>query len=308
MIDIDRIRKESIGKWRSILANLGIEVPEDPKKHGPCPSCGGKDRFRFDDKDGSGTFFCNCCGAGDGFHLVQRVAGISFIESCNRVQEVMGISDFVKPNAEKPIDYKKLLTDLWKSSVPLTGSDPVSIYLHGRGLMLSPDNVRWCKDCYESETKTRMDAMVARVISADMKGITIHRTYIKDGKKAPIESPKKLMPHNNNMRGATVPLFKPRNGTLGVAEGIESAIAAAQLFDQPVWSCISASGMESFIPPQDVKKVIIFGDNDATFTGQKSAYKLANELYVKHNRIVDVQIPETPGWDFADVLAHQTRA
>jgi hypothetical protein len=35
-------------------------------RHQACPVCGGSDRFRFDDKEGRGTWFCNQCGAGDG--------------------------------------------------------------------------------------------------------------------------------------------------------------------------------------------------------------------------------------------------
>ena len=304
MIDVDRVRKASIGKWRSILANLGIEVPEDPKKHGPCPACGGKDRFRFDDKDGAGTFFCNACNAGDGFHLVQRVLGISFIESCQRVSDVIGISDFVKPNQEKPVDFKKLLIDLWKSSNPITGSDQASTYLHARGISLTPENVRFCPECYESETKSRIPAMVALVSGSDGKGVTMHRTYLDGTKKASLESPKKLMPHRGNMKGAAIRLFKPAD-VLGVAEGIETACAATQMFDIPTWACVSSTILESFIPPQEIKKIVIFGDNDSNFTGAKSAYKLANELYTKHDKIVEVQIPVEPGWDWADALAHQ---
>jgi putative DNA primase/helicase len=40
--------------------------------------CGGKDRFRFDDKEGHGTWICTHCGAGDGFSLLMKVMGIDF--------------------------------------------------------------------------------------------------------------------------------------------------------------------------------------------------------------------------------------
>ena len=42
-------------------------------RHQACPVCGGSDRFRFDDKEGRGTWFCNQCGAGDGLKLVESV-------------------------------------------------------------------------------------------------------------------------------------------------------------------------------------------------------------------------------------------
>jgi putative DNA primase/helicase len=76
-LNSDEIRAQAHGRWRSILLHLAIDVPPTPKKHGPCPACGGKDRFRFDDKDGRGTWFCNQCRpqAGDGFALMRSVKG-----------------------------------------------------------------------------------------------------------------------------------------------------------------------------------------------------------------------------------------
>ncbi|MGL6422717.1 primase-helicase zinc-binding domain-containing protein [Aeromonas caviae] len=38
------------GQWPFILAELGLSVPKRGQ-HGPCPACGGKDRFRLDDKE-----------------------------------------------------------------------------------------------------------------------------------------------------------------------------------------------------------------------------------------------------------------
>lgn len=38
-------------------------------KHGPCPWCKGRDRFRVDDKDMSGSFICNQCGEGTRFEF-----------------------------------------------------------------------------------------------------------------------------------------------------------------------------------------------------------------------------------------------
>ncbi|MCR8999352.1 hypothetical protein MZE56_004465 [Rahnella perminowiae] len=66
--------KNACGNWPFILPALGINVPEN-NKHGTCPKCGGKDRFRFDDKDGRGTWFCNQCGNGDGLDLLCLISG-----------------------------------------------------------------------------------------------------------------------------------------------------------------------------------------------------------------------------------------
>ncbi len=50
------LRELCRGRWPSIFHSLGINFRMDGK-HGPCPFCGGKDRFRFSDKDGYGTVF-----------------------------------------------------------------------------------------------------------------------------------------------------------------------------------------------------------------------------------------------------------
>uniref|UniRef100_A0A6H2A0M0 Putative DNA primase/helicase n=1 Tax=viral metagenome TaxID=1070528 RepID=A0A6H2A0M0_9ZZZZ len=292
------IVKESAGRWPGILSTLGIEVKTNGK-HGPCPLCGGKDRFRFDDQDGVGTWICNQCGAGTGFKLIEKKLGVDFLEAVKRVGEIMGdIPKHVKPKPVK--DYRKMLNDTWKKATSLVRGDPVVAYLAGRGLKLIPDNVRYYRGCWESETKSRMQAMIALVTGPDGKPVTIHRTYLRDGKKAPIESPRKLMPHNGTLKGAAIRLFEPSAYTMGIAEGIETAIAATQRFQIGTWAAVTAGIMESWEPPEGIKEVIIFGDNDANFTGQKSAYILANRLAKKGIK-VNVDIPETIGdWNSYD--------
>lgn len=89
-IDVIReVKLKANGQWQTILSNLGAEVPLN--KHTACPHCGGKDRFRFDDKDGNGTFICNQCGSGDGLDLVQRVLGVSVTEAAKEVAGMIGI-------------------------------------------------------------------------------------------------------------------------------------------------------------------------------------------------------------------------
>jgi putative DNA primase/helicase len=58
--------ERACGRWREILPLFGIEIRFLRNKDGPCSLCGGKDRFRFDDRDGSGSYYFNQCGAGTG--------------------------------------------------------------------------------------------------------------------------------------------------------------------------------------------------------------------------------------------------
>ncbi|MGL5953206.1 MAG: DUF927 domain-containing protein [Providencia rustigianii] len=89
-IDVIRdVKLKAKGQWQNILSNLGVEVPLNT--HTACPNCGGKDRFRFDDKDGNGTFICSQCGAGDGLDLIQRIFGGSVTEAAQEVASIIGI-------------------------------------------------------------------------------------------------------------------------------------------------------------------------------------------------------------------------
>lgn len=79
------------GHWPVLLTAMGIDTPRGGK-HGPCPICGGKDRFRLDDKGGRGTWICNQCGAGDGLTLVSLVTGKTIKEAAELIAPLVGLS------------------------------------------------------------------------------------------------------------------------------------------------------------------------------------------------------------------------
>ncbi|EOD2267112.1 primase-helicase zinc-binding domain-containing protein [Escherichia coli] len=93
MRNIDLIRQVisvSENNWPHVLGCLNINVPDSPRRHAPCPACGGKDRFRFDD-NGRGSFICNQCGAGDGLDLIKRVNNCDTTEAALLAADVLGI-------------------------------------------------------------------------------------------------------------------------------------------------------------------------------------------------------------------------
>ena len=109
-LGVDAIRERARGQWVTVIfPALGIGVPSNPKRHGPCPTCGGKDRFRCDDKDGRGTWFCSQCEphSGDGFALVQRVRGCNFKETLHAVASILGLEPSYQPNRPRPVPRPK---------------------------------------------------------------------------------------------------------------------------------------------------------------------------------------------------------
>ena len=124
------------GRWPGILQALGVDSKFLKDVHGPCPICGGKDRFRFDDKL-SGAWFCNQCTKKgerpDGFSLLEKLNGWDFKRAASEVDKIVGRipETETKPeqSAEKKADYMKRL---FKESRIVTPGDPVWLYLTRR--------------------------------------------------------------------------------------------------------------------------------------------------------------------------------
>lgn len=92
-LTFDQVRDAALGRWKDLVyPAFGITVPAKKNMHGPCPICGGKDRFRCDDKQGKGTWICNQCGAGDGFALIEKSRSMNYSEVLTEVGAVLGLS------------------------------------------------------------------------------------------------------------------------------------------------------------------------------------------------------------------------
>src|SRR5690606_18515774 len=118
--------------------------------------------------------------------------------------------------------------------------------------------------------------------------VALHRTWLThSGHKAPVPCPKKLTRLGGSLQGAAIRLAVPtlRNNrlSLGIAEGSETALAAAMLGGVSVWASISSSGLQSFAVPADVQNLYIFGDRDENEAGQQAALCLSKRVAGKVN-------------------------
>lgn len=303
------------GKWPSILAAIGVPAKALSGKHGPCPfpGCGGKDRFRFDDKGGSGSFFCSKCGAGKGVEFVKRYLGVEFKEAAREIEKHLGTAVVMPTKAGQRSSDTKSREDLvamWGRGEPVTLDNAAGRYLAARtGWTEFPPTLRFSPDerYFEEGKASWHPVMLARLDPSDTareagEQASLHRTFLdgRDG-KAEVPSPRKML--GNVPTGAAVRLMQ-HGDVLGIAEGIETALSAASLFNVPVWASLTADLLMAWEPPASVSTVIIFADNDQSYTGQAVAYGLARKLKAKGLAVV-VEVPARTGTDWNDVHREQ---
>jgi putative DNA primase/helicase len=288
-------------RWPSILPMFGIGVEFLSGKHGPCPICEGTDRFRFDDKDGRGTFFCTHCRPGDGLKLLMLKTGQTFEEVARSIRERLGeTSESPSPRSTDPERARQASGGLWSGAVPIH-SDQAAHYLTSRGIPGPyPSALRFCAAAWETDTRRRLPAMLALVTAPDGSPANVHRTFLENGRKAQIPAPRKMM-LGDVAEGSAIRLGT-HDGVLGVAEGIETALTVTRLFGITCWSAVDEGKLAKFAIPADVRELHVFGDNDLNFVGQAAAYTLAKRASLMRDgpAVVTVRIPDQPGADWAD--------
>lgn len=103
-----KIQDLATGHWPSILSSLGgLTQGQLENKHQPCPLCDGKDRYRFDDHNGTGSWYCNQCGGrdqqgggGTGMDLLMRLKNWDFKTAVAHVERHLGVE--TRPPRDRP--------------------------------------------------------------------------------------------------------------------------------------------------------------------------------------------------------------
>lgn len=267
------------GRWPEIIrAVLGDEYLA--RSHKPCPVSGeGTDRFRFSDHEGKGRYFCACSdGSGSGFDLIMCARKCSFAEAAALVEEVIGKGEM----PSKP-EFDWIESQLTRSTR--------SRYLEDRGLEVPP-GICFARELFCPIDKGKHPAMVGKL------GGGWHVTYLANGRKA-FENPRRIF---GSPSGA-IELY-PAEEVMGIAEGIETAIAAKMLTGIPVHAAGNTALLKKWRSPEKCTTVRIFADWDENLAGHAAAYTLAHKLRMQG---VDatVHFPSQPG-DFADELKRKT--
>ena len=182
------------------------------------------------------------------------------------------------------------------ASTPLAGTI-AERYLKGRGLQPPwPRWLRYAAALRHGPTGLVLPGLVAGITDSSGNFVAVHRTYLKlDGSgKAAVSSPKMAL---GSMGNGAVRLGRA-DKVLGLAEGIETALSATQLFKIPTWAALG-SRLDRIDVPDDVIEIQIFGDNGEP--GHEAAEKAAEKLTIQGQRVV-LRFPPKSFGDWNDAL------
>lgn len=296
------------GRWTEIFEHYGLP-PITGKNHyrGECPVCGARGKFRIDDRDGQGTWICTC-GSGDGMKLLTLTQNRPFSMLCAEVDLLIGnnyqrvtipVTSSAAKQRQRVICKFSKLTDLRGS----TAAD----YLRQRGITRLPSEAVRFND------RQRHGGRVYQALyslATDDKGelCYLHQTLLDGDRKACIGEGarrlKSLQEENylDHARSVAIRMF-PVSSTLGIAEGIETALSCHQIYGVNTWATMNSTFMKKFRVSAGVKQLIIFADMDRhSATGQAAAFECAHANLLAKNDLVSVIVRWPDTADFNDML------
>lgn len=252
----------------------------------------------------------------DGISFIMHLTGRRFVDVFDELSEWLEGYDFSKQESglyernfvslrhdykqqsvKDDTDLRVWLNQLWGEGLSLSDplAEPARRYFESRGVLVAALKA----DCFLFHPKLSYShkgafygfypAILAVVRNNLGHPVSIHRIFLtlkgqklKVDKNAPARKQTPSMTSDTKGRviilgQCTIEAAK-RDGVIGIAEGVETALSILQGARIPVVSCISAANMGAFRPPDGVKTVLIFVDVDRSNTGLVSAKRLKLNL------------------------------
>lgn len=290
------------GNWLGILNNLCGDIAY--KKSQPCPACGGKDRFTFDDLEGRGTYVCRGCGSGDALSLVAKVHSVNVREATLMVAPYVGLStekaidtatierarrqaeqakaqEAVKLAAKRAKAATRALSTL-KTSKPALASNS---YLQAK--QVQPFNTFELANTLHLYGDHKMDigSLVVPIFNPKLSGLQ----FIKPRGDKHILLGTKL-------KGGFYPLSGKDSSQIYIGEGFATCAAVAECVPNALVLCAFSAGnlinvalaIRAGRPKADI---VIIADNDESGTGEREAIKAAlavNGTYIMPPAVQEV--------------------
>jgi hypothetical protein len=296
MIPSDLIERASAVRIEDEIERRGIKLVGRVDRCGPCPQCGGKDRFSINVR--KQVFLCRGCDArGDVIALAKFLDGCDFREAVELLTgERASVPRQARDEGEPP-QAKIIATDdrearalmfakqIVSEMVPILGTPVERCLRDARKIVTSAiedvlertDGVGWHPAVYFNEPGHALHRRKLGCIVGVMTDPTtamptggISRTYIHEGQK--VTKAKSLGPAGI----VRLSLDEDVLERLHIAEGLETALGAMSKGLRPMWATGSTAIMAKFPVLSGIKALTIIADHDANGAGERAAAAVAS--------------------------------
>jgi hypothetical protein len=269
---------------------------------GPCPVCGGRDRFAINIE--KGLWNCRGCACGgDAIALVRHITGLGFAEACRELAAVPSLPPCPARaaargtlSAPRATDSSRRAIAIWEASHAIRGT-AAETYFRRRCLDIPPrieEAIRFHPAC-PFGPGPRRPCMVALFVDIQTnEPRALNRTALTP------EGEKLGRMYLGPKAGCCINLSPDDDVELGltIGEGIETCLAALMLGFAPTWACGDANNITKFPVLSGIEALTILVDNDrAGF----AAARACGERWVAPGREVLTVASPIAGEDIDDL-------
>ena len=265
------------------MSEAPVPIPSRPGEHrAACPYCA---KGKRDDAlairvepDGSAAWFCHRCG---------ERGGTRGDATDSRPPDIA--KRRAQAEAARQADERRKIEAawaIWDASGPIDGT-PAEAYLRGRGIDPDalptqapsrwPETLRWCADA-----DGYGNGALVVAVNDGHNGLVraVQRIFVHPDGTPQRDDKGKRKRARGPLKGNAARLSCPIHPEhwWGLAEGVETALAARQITGVSTWAAISASNMKNVTPPHWARHALIFADNDENGVGITEAAKALHGL------------------------------
>jgi putative DNA primase/helicase len=221
-----------------------------------------------------------------------------------------------------------------------TTDERVETYLRSRSISVTSTVLRFSEHV-PHRLGIRLPAMLAPIVDVRGEQIGTHATFLRTDGSGKAHLPKEFQRECRGViRGGAIRLsayvpsaraddasastrrsagrsataYMKSNGSshdpeceLLICEGVETSLAAMQLFRLPGWSVAYGGNLRTIELPPAVRHIIIAADNDASGAGQRNAMA-AYKRWTGEGKSVRIVMPPGTDTDFNDLLTSKGRS
>jgi hypothetical protein len=293
MIPSDLIQRAEAVRIEDEIERRGIKLIGWVDRCGPCPQCGGKDRFSINVR--KQVFLCRGCAArGNVIALVRFLDGCGFLEALEYLtgERAPAPSRPAPAATDAPRDDDRdaralmFAKQIVSEMRPILGT-PGETYLRDirkidteavADVLERTDAIGWLPAVYFNEPDHALHgrklgaiiSVMTDMITAEPTG-AISRTYIHEGRK--LRKAKTL--------GSPAGIIRLSEDAdvlegLHIAEGLESAFGAMSKGFRPMWATGSTALMAKFPVLSGIEALTMIADHDANAAGERAAAAVAS--------------------------------